>query len=276
MKPLFHNSLHKLLTLWGMSLLVVLTACSAPVPTATTLPPTEVPPLPAATFTSTATFTPLPTETPTETPTPSATLTLTPTPTETPSPTATPEPLVALILEDRTNIFDGPGSNYNYLATYSQGLKIQVVGRSEEGDWLVVILPGGIQGWVAFEKVEFANPVESLVAYEAGPVPPPTQIPTPVPQVSITPYYGIKPGPYEITVWNFKPNEHITIRIIYAQTGGQDARGFFTTDIDGKYTVTLYSRGSDQDGLYYVVVEGGEGSFAQTEFYIGIPPGTDN
>lgn len=264
----------KLFSFWLLALIFMLAACTTPTATA---PPPTAPPLtqPAATATPTEAPSSTPTETPTEKPSPTATFTLTPTPTETSTPTLTPEPLVAIILENNTNIFDGPSSNYNYLATYSQDLKIQVIGRSEDGNWLVVLLPGGIQGWVSLEKVELTNQIENLLAYEAGPVPAPSLTPTPIPQVSISPYYGIKPGHYEITVWNFKPKEHVVIRIVLAETGVQDVKGYFTMDGDGKFTVTLYSRGSDIDGLYYVVVEGEEGSYAQTEFYIGIPPGND-
>jgi hypothetical protein len=44
---------------------------------------------------------------------------------------------------------------------------------------------------------------------------------------------------------------------------------------NGERTVTLSTFGSDKDGLYLVVVEGNQGSFAQTDFYIGIPPVTE-
>lgn len=266
--------LQKSFGFWALVCILLLAACTTP--TLTASPPTEVPTQLAATLNPSETPSPVPTATPTETPSPTATFTLTPTPTETSTPTLTPEPLVAIILENNINIFDGPSSTYNYLATYSKGLKVQVIGRSEDGNWLVVLLPGGIQGWVSLEKVEFTNPIENLLAYEAGPVPAPSLTPTPIPQVSISPYYGIKPGQYEITVWNFKPKEQVVIRIVLAETGVQDVKGYFTMDGDGKFTVTLYSQGSDKDGLYYVVVEGEEGSYAQTEFYIGIPPENDN
>lgn len=119
-KPLLLNPLYKLLALCGLSLLVVVTACSAPAPTTTTIPPTDVPTQPAATFTSTATSTPQPTETPTETPTPSATLTLTPTetsiPTETltPTPEGTATPTIAPVVPEVT-VWGGEDRGYIYI-----------------------------------------------------------------------------------------------------------------------------------------------------------------
>ena len=269
MKLPFSSPFQKQFTFWAL-MVFMLAACSTP--TLTAAPATGIPPQPAATNTSTFTPTPAPTETPTITPSPSATATLTPTPTESPSLTPTPEPLIAVILENHTNIFDGPGGNYNFLATYSEGLKIQVIGRSEDGSWLVVLLPGELEGWLALEKVQFERPVENLLAYEAGPVPLPTQTPPPLPFVSVkigcpqaTSYYCATDNNHTwviVTFGNFRPNELITIEVTSSSGEVIFSTSFTSTSGSGG---ALPAKNPPKD-VYTVTVRGDSGTIVQTQF----------
>jgi uncharacterized protein YraI len=56
------------------------------------------------------------------------------------------------------NIRGGPGTEYDILGTLQLGQQVEVVGRSADGMWWVITVPGttGVQGWVAaeFARVE--------------------------------------------------------------------------------------------------------------------------
>jgi|GEM_PF-1182701 len=105
----------------------------------------------------TATNTPIPTDTPE----PTATATNTLVPTDTPSPTATftPTPrLITVIVVNApggsVNVRTGPNTNFPVLTTASDGSVYQVIGESEDGDWINFLLPDGRDGWIASFLVE--------------------------------------------------------------------------------------------------------------------------
>jgi len=113
--------------------ILVLSACNLPgnnVP-AETMPPTEPP---TANATATVELTATPTEiSATETPT----VTATETPVPEPSETATPEPVVAEVVRE-TNCRVGPAGNYDLVATYQVGQKLEVVAKDlGAGYWFV-------------------------------------------------------------------------------------------------------------------------------------------
>lgn len=83
------------------------------------------------------------------TPTPSRTPTLTPTPSRTPSPTPMPD---AVILQRVVALYDGPGSQYGYLADLRTGQRLEVLGGYEQCAWLKVSEASGLEGWVRNES----------------------------------------------------------------------------------------------------------------------------
>ncbi len=110
---------------------------------------TDTPTLtPTATDTPTLTPTATATDTPTNTPTATATDTPTITRTPTDTPTATPATPVAQALRGITARL-GPGSQYPVAGDLSLGVRLEVVGISDDGAWYQVVLPDGTRGWLA-------------------------------------------------------------------------------------------------------------------------------
>jgi SH3-like domain-containing protein len=96
----------------------------------------------------------------------------TPTPTL-PEPVVTLEPPAEQLIAMGTvnvqglNLRIGPGMNHAILRLLSQGLELQIEGRSESLDWLLVRLPSGVQGWVFAEFVDTQVTIADLPLREA-------------------------------------------------------------------------------------------------------------
>jgi uncharacterized protein YgiM (DUF1202 family) len=103
---------------------------------------------------------------PSETPTPTITLT----PTETPTPTNTPNP-VAEVIEETATIREGPGQNYSIIETVEIGTELEIIGRSEDGDWLAVFVSEEQNGWVLARSVSHTINLENLVVLVSPPTP---------------------------------------------------------------------------------------------------------
>jgi hypothetical protein len=109
------------------------TAKSSPTRTATSIP-TDTP-------------APSPTSTPSGTPTPAYTPTASLTPTITLTPTATPtyKPIAAIVL-DQANCRYGPGAAYLYEYGLYPGVRVDIIGRNDLGDWAYV------HPWTFFDR----------------------------------------------------------------------------------------------------------------------------
>ncbi len=108
-------------------------------------------PAPTATPTPTLTPTDTPTLTPTQTPTPSYTPTPsnTPTATKTPTPSHTPTlPVPVALLRQDMALRTGPSSQYAAADTLVDDTEVEVMGISDDGLWLLVLLPNGDEGWL--------------------------------------------------------------------------------------------------------------------------------
>ena len=109
---------------------------------------------------ATATSPPVPTVQPTVQPTITSTAIPTVPPTETPQPTleptatATPLPRVEVIAAGLINIRRQPNTTSDILAVASAGDTFPVLGVSDDGDWVNILLPGNLQAWVATFLVE--------------------------------------------------------------------------------------------------------------------------
>jgi CRP-like cAMP-binding protein/uncharacterized protein YraI len=97
------------------------------------------------------------------------------TPTAMPSPTVpseatvapTPAPTVTVPIPSRTTggglrMRSGPGTNYEVLVLLAEDQEVDVLGRDETGEWLVISLDSGEEGWVAAEFVDVGVDVEAL------------------------------------------------------------------------------------------------------------------
>jgi CSLREA domain-containing protein len=103
---------------------------------------------------------------PEPTPTPVSEPTATPTPTEAP-----PQPPMATFLQN-ANCREGPALVYDVVTSLYQGQTARVDGRSVEGTWWWIQLPG-LQAhcWVAVSTVEVSGDTASVTVYEAPPEP---------------------------------------------------------------------------------------------------------
>ena len=118
---------------------------------------------------------------PSATPTPTATTT----PTETPFPTPTPNPMVEVVV-GLAQIRGGPGIAYKVIQNASEGDTFEVIGRSENGRWLVVRLVLDEQGWILSDQVQGLENTERLKVFEIPP--------TPQTRFTITIVNNLKPG----------------------------------------------------------------------------------
>ena len=107
---------------------------------------------------------------PPNTPTPTLTLAPLPSPipaasstvavTRTPIPSATvlpPTPIssgtVEAVVRESSNVREGPGIDYPVMISYTAGTELRVIGISQNGDWLQVILLDGREGWINIRLV---------------------------------------------------------------------------------------------------------------------------
>lgn len=136
------------------TLALFLAACGPSAPPTPTPSNTQLP----ATATETASITPSPTET--------ATATLTTTPTETLTPSVTPT--YALIrgkvtVDGRLTCRVGPGPDYLYKFTFGDRAAIDLLGRMEFSEWVLVRAAGGTNRcWVNSNFVEFEGGLDAL------------------------------------------------------------------------------------------------------------------
>jgi hypothetical protein len=93
------------------------------------------------------------------------------------TPTAMPvEPPQATIKLDNTPMRSGPGTTYFVIDRFPSGMKLEVVGRSEDSIWITIKVPiTGKIGWVLLDAVSLNTEVSTLPVYQAGPTPWPTQ-----------------------------------------------------------------------------------------------------
>lgn len=149
-------------TALSLLLVTIIIGCApavAPQITLTSLPnPTTAPILTSVTPTPTHTQTLLPTAT--ATPQPVETQTPTPTTTETETPTITPTyaPLRGKINVDKASCRYGPGAMYLYLYGLVKGANQDIIGRNDDGSWLLTKARGDNKScWVKADLMDINN-----------------------------------------------------------------------------------------------------------------------
>ncbi|MFC1936592.1 SH3 domain-containing protein [Chloroflexota bacterium] len=109
------------------------------------------------------------------TPTPPATAT--PPATSTPTATMTPAtiPMVEVIVGD-TLIRKGPGEEYLISGQASAGQQFEVIGQSDDGEWIKVQISPSVEGWLQITAVELNVEIEELPVLERPPTPMPATV----------------------------------------------------------------------------------------------------
>lgn len=112
---------------------------------------------------------------------------------------------VARVTAGAGNLRAGPGTVYDVRGAVGEGDVLDVVGRSQDGEWLVVAVPGGLTLWLWSGLAEVEGPVDRVDIAPAPPTPTPrptsTPAPTPTPTPSPTPAFEIFPET-GIEPWN--------------------------------------------------------------------------
>jgi tetratricopeptide (TPR) repeat protein len=92
------------------------------------------------------------------------------------APTNDPEPAEADLAEipvaivnrssSSINVRSGPGTQFSVVGGLPRNSEVEVIGRSEAGDWLKIASPSG---WISVELVSLSVPVENLAIVEVEP-----------------------------------------------------------------------------------------------------------
>lgn len=124
---------------------------------------------PVATATPPNTAAPFATATPPDTATPVATATPEPTATQIPSPAlSTPQATVLQAVKLRT----GPGQEYDTIRLMPVGESLDVLARSQQGDWLQVVASDGANGWAFAQYLDTSGIVAQLPVVVPPSLPP--------------------------------------------------------------------------------------------------------
>lgn len=165
------------------------TAVPTPSPTATAAAPTDTPgpteeplylqpsPIPGLPTAPPPTDTPTPSATPTATPAASPTPDASVPPTSTPTPTYPPVPIVSSLrgtVANPGNVRADPNVSATPVDRVNQGEEVQLLGRSDNGRWYLVLTVRGVAGWVSATLLNVPPETAALV-----PVNPDIALPTP-------------------------------------------------------------------------------------------------
>ncbi|MGB0386614.1 MAG: protein kinase domain-containing protein [Ardenticatenaceae bacterium] len=92
------------------------------------------------------------------------------------------------------NLRSGPGTEYNVLASYPQGIGLSVIGREPDGSWVQIESRSGRRGWMFAGLLDLNIDLDEVPEVAVPPTPtprPPTRTPkppTPTPGLSEDPY----------------------------------------------------------------------------------------
>ena len=173
-------------------ILAVGAGCAGLSPEATPVPPTKTP---KPTFTATPDWTPTPEIFPTATPvppTPMPAMPATPLPTIAPPP-PTPIPNPRLTASQTVNVRGGPGTNYARIGQLTAGQSFDITGKNPAGDWYQFDL-NGRAAWVIARLVSTSGDMGSVQVAQNIPAPPPPP-PTARPQPTSPPPPATPPAP---------------------------------------------------------------------------------
>ncbi|MFC1879329.1 SH3 domain-containing protein [Chloroflexota bacterium] len=189
----------------------------------------------------------------------------------TPTPVITPEIKIALgvVNVDSLNLRIGPGQNHLVLRLLHQGQDLEIHGRSEKLDWLLVHLPSGTQGWVATQYVDTLADIAALPMREAYGGPYIIQPELPVDQREpLNLLVSIENNLAEITISGFPENSDIFATLGAADGSSELVVASGTTSLNGNATLhfnmpTEFADGNPvKSGELTLVVATMDGSFS--------------
>jgi len=67
-----------------------------------------------------------------------------------------------VVLTGALNVRSGPGVSYSVNGVVSQGEVVSVIGRNDDGSWVIIQTPSGLEGWVNSSYLQINVPVQSL------------------------------------------------------------------------------------------------------------------
>ena len=110
-------------------------------------------------------------------------------PSKTPTPNSTPtEIFVSTGVSNGTiNMRTGPDTLYPVLTQIAKGTELTLVGRNNDGTWLIIRTPDNQEGWVLTTLIETSIDISSLPITKA---PPPPTLPPSIPTKTKKPYGG--------------------------------------------------------------------------------------
>jgi len=135
------------------------------------------------------TFTLTPSTTFTITPSPTQTHTLTPTPTQTFTATLTPTPPIRVTLNVYTTVRSGPGLDYPTIQHLVEGTEVQLQGRDNNNEWLVIRVDDGKTGWIKLDLSNIDLDTSHIKVFTPPPTPrPQSYVITVVSNLDVTVY----------------------------------------------------------------------------------------
>lgn len=167
-----------------------------------------------------------------------------PTPTRTPTSAGGVGGNTVTVISPGLNVRSGPNASSSAIAVVTQGDRLTVLGQNGNGDWILVRLPNGVEGWVAsaFTTYGYNGPVV-----------------TPRPQPSATPTTYVSPTPTStsapnITEWRgeYYPNRDLAgapvlvrndSNIDFSWGSGSPASNIGSDNFSVRWTRTFYLDG---------------------------------
>jgi len=118
---------------------------------------------------------------------PSPSETLLPSKTSTPNSTPTEAFVSTGVSKGNINMRAGPDTVYPVLTQIATGTELTLVGRNNDGTWLIIRTPDNQEGWVLTTLIETSIDISSLPITKA---PPPPTLPPSIPTKTKKPYGG--------------------------------------------------------------------------------------
>lgn len=157
----------------------------------------------------------------------------------------------AVVTADVLNMRIGPGMNHRIIGKLTAGQIVRLEGRSHTGEWVVVLLPDGKEGWVYSSYLRHSTDLTSLPVLEAygGPLPANVEPqPTSKPGKRYRLNVSIAYNQAEVVMAGFAAERDVTLRL--AANGGDLAMAVAatTTDAQGGASLTFAMPTSWPDG----------------------------
>jgi uncharacterized protein YgiM (DUF1202 family) len=75
---------------------------------------------------------------------------------------------VATVNTGQLNVRSGPGLNFGAITTLPHGFGVRMIARNDEGNWILIQLTNGVQGWVNVNYIYTLFPTRNLPVDESA------------------------------------------------------------------------------------------------------------